>query len=281
MIFQKSFGKIISFALLFAANYSTLASINQPRIAHGIDAPEGAYPFFARLRITDGDDNRWSCGGTLVAPDWIATAAHCAARHDGQLDPRRIEVYLKGEGGLDGTPFNATGYRVPSRWNMRGSTLAGDIMLIRLPSPTGVSPVQIASSLPRRGSLLTIMGLGQTETPNMQPTGDDPKRLLVGYMPLLSKKEALRYLNEEKIWNGIEPDHFATGLGTDAMDTCVGDSGGPVLSASGKLVGIVSYGYSPCGSDKPVNFMTDVTMYRVWLMSVIRHSGTGFWYTYI
>ena len=44
------------------------------RIVGGTDAPKGAWPWQAQIRTTSGF---LFCGGTLVAPQWVVTAAHC------------------------------------------------------------------------------------------------------------------------------------------------------------------------------------------------------------
>lgn len=45
------------------------------RIVGGTEAPQGAWPWQAQLRDTSWDEQY--CGGTLVAPQWLVTAAHC------------------------------------------------------------------------------------------------------------------------------------------------------------------------------------------------------------
>lgn len=53
------------------------------RIINGTDAPKGAYPWFAKALEGSPNNVEWGgCGGMLVAPDWVLTAAHCTNEND-------------------------------------------------------------------------------------------------------------------------------------------------------------------------------------------------------
>jgi len=47
------------------------------RIVGGAEALKGAWPWQVSLVKTIANQYHHTCGGTLISPQWILTAAHC------------------------------------------------------------------------------------------------------------------------------------------------------------------------------------------------------------
>jgi secreted trypsin-like serine protease len=73
-------------------------------IVGGTPAPERKYPYQVRLYESIEDD-KGHCGGSLIAPQWVLTAAHCVtvegaeAEEEEEEDDEEVDVVIEDEEG--------------------------------------------------------------------------------------------------------------------------------------------------------------------------------------
>lgn len=207
-----------------------------PKIIGGTDAQPGAFPWIVALVQSGIADNFQGqfCGGTLIASDWVATAAHCTdGKSAGDIDIVAGVTDLKNDVGE-----RVAVKRIVQHPDFDSRNLVNDISLLQLTTPVSPTPAPTDTGPESHaGELATIIGWGDTD-----PTfrNDFPFILQQAEVPVISNT-----LCESIYGNSITDGSLCAGYAEGGKDTCQGDSGGPLVlptDTGWELAGITSFG---------------------------------------
>jgi trypsin len=225
---------------------SVHASGINPRIINGEAADRNTYPN-AMVIIADREQNL-VCGGTLISPTIVMTAAHCAS---GILEYIIVGRYnrINPLEEFDTIPIIAE--RVHPEFNAQ--TLDNDVLLIQMERPPTIDIkymlLNSVNSMPPVGVDLKVLGWGETQ-PNGSDLNGTPILQTVD-LTYVSNDECATKANGDDDYRGKIKDSMLCTFVADA-DHCYGDSGGPVLAVSPldptvvMQVAIISWGAEKC-----------------------------------
>ncbi|XP_070607245.1 coagulation factor VII [Erythrolamprus reginae] len=232
----------------------------QGRIIGGYDCPPGECPWQAL--ITENGSEK--CGGVLVAPSWIISAAHCFRFVHQQnlkimLGDYRINHRDEGEQerGVDELIIHE---------KYSSQTVDNDIALLRLSAPVNFSEYVIPICLPPPRFAADVLNYVEFSTVSgwgrLLEGGATSALLMRVEIPKIHKKECVLH-TKFNITNNM----FCAGYLDGSKDSCEGDSGGPHATEYKNtwfLTGVVSWGKG-CAAMGTYGVYTKVIKYYQWL----------------
>ena len=237
----------------------------QTKIIAGTDVAEGAYPWMASIGSPSAGANdiffNQFCGGMLVGPNHVLTAAHCVVDENAN----DIEVVV-GVTNLSNVPSTARRRDVTQiiihpeyRESFEGNLFA-DVALLVLDSPiTDIAPIPIATAATTTAGTV-VKAIGWGDTTDSESTAEFPEVLQQVQMQTVSLSRL-----QSDFDNSLTLQHL--GAFANGKDTCQGDSGGLLFTESPlSLVGITSFGFG-C-ADETAGVYADVGFFSDYIFSI-------------
>ncbi|XP_077129940.1 serine protease 33-like [Ranitomeya variabilis] len=247
------------------------------KIVGGTNAVQGEWPWQVSLLYRIQGSYYHICGGSLIASQWVLTAAHC---FDKDINSRNYLVRLGahqlqvvGSQTIDSSVLRIIRYYLYST-----TTKEGDIALLLLSSPVNYTSYVMPICLPSAsvsfpcGMESWVTGWGNIYSGVSLPS---PLTLQKVMLPLIDYKTCDKMYHENSgisnfvtiIYNTM----ICAGYSKGGKDSCQGDSGGPLVSEVNGIwyqPGVVSFG-SGCALPNRPGVYTLVTAYESWIQSYI------------
>ncbi|XP_064556444.1 chymotrypsin-1 [Drosophila montana] len=262
-LLQLTAGKPMGNVIDLDAYFESADSSSQERVVGGYDVPDDEYvPYQVSMQfLTRSGKMRHFCGGSLIAPNRVLTAAHCV---NGQ-NASRISVVAGIRDLNDNSGYRAQvqSYEMNEHYE---ELVTSDIAILKIDPPFELDGKRV----------------GTIDVSSNELVGADQEVLLTGWgsvfhfgtgpfakYPTILQKLSYKTLDNAKCKHTMTQltDTEICALERFGKGACNGDSGGPLVMANGeslKQVGVVSYGTAFCASNSP-DVYTRVSMFDNWI----------------
>ncbi|XP_037339574.2 elastase 3 like [Pungitius pungitius] len=243
-----------------------------PRVVNGVDAKPHSWPWQISLQYDKDGVWRHTCGGTLIAANWVMTAAHCInAKLSYRVFVGKYNLVEEEAGSKAILPEKII---VHEKWNQIFVAFGNDIALIKLSESVTLSDQVQLACIPAAGTVLSnlypcyITGWGRLYTGG--PIADKLQQAL---MPVADHATC-----SQPDWWGIAVRTSMVCAGGDGIVAgCNGDSGGPLncknTEGSWEVHGIASFVSGlGCNFEKKPTVFTRVSAFNDWIDQVMMNN---------
>ncbi|XP_069961108.1 trypsin-1 isoform X1 [Cherax quadricarinatus] len=227
-------------------------------------AQPGQFPWLVSVQLSNFYDASYHlCGGTLLAPDWVLTAAHCL---DGE-NPAFLQV-VAGELDMDVDEGTEQYIRVSHfiqhpQYTYWETPYENDLALVHLAEPVLVNDLVKVASLPSLTFLPDTEGDCREAGWGVSNEGAPGSRILIFVdVPLMPRHQC------QAAYPALGQKDLCAGQG--GAGSCVGDNGGALMcvTANGDtLTALMSWREGCARPGKPAVYM-DVGKYISWISNV-------------
>ncbi|MEU9571430.1 trypsin-like serine protease [Streptomyces massasporeus] len=254
-----------------ALTAGTVAGSIDPKVIGGNETTISTAPWMAQLHYYDdrgtsstGDDIGFFCGGAVVAPTKILTAAHCVKGYNWKANGAVVTgtSQLPSDNGTD--LHGGTATAVWRQWNhpsYNATTIDNDIALLTLDTAVKATPIRMTTSGDtasyQAGVSAKVYGWGRTSS-----TSDDiSETLKTATLPMQSDTTCSGAYGTDFVkGHMVCAGKPATGSDAGTVSACNGDSGGPLV-VNNRIVGVVSWGVTDCVAKGAYSVFSKVSTY--------------------